>query len=180
MARKARTKQLRGMTRMMRDFAQHYVECGVFAEAARRAGYGEKNAGKTGWVLSRNPIVVALISEKLARIEQDAEVDRRWLLIQAKTQYLKADASAGMGKTSRPVERGHALRSLELIGKHVDVQAFREQVGVGNPDGSNIDYSVFSDEELATLESLLAKANRTAPPDPDLGGDTGGTGAPTA
>lgn len=28
---------------------------------------------------------------------------------------------------------------LELIGKHVNVQAFREQVGIGNPDGSNID-----------------------------------------
>lgn len=30
------------------------------------------------------------------------------------------------------------IKRIELIGKHVNVQAFRDQVGVGNPDGTPI------------------------------------------
>ncbi|MCE7028463.1 terminase small subunit [Jiella avicenniae] len=36
----------------------------------------------------------------------------------------------------RKVKLSDRVKRLELIGKHVEVQAFREQVGHGNPDGS--------------------------------------------
>jgi phage terminase small subunit len=36
----------------------------------------------------------------------------------------------------RKLKLSDRLKRIELIGKHVDVQAFRDQVGVGNPDGS--------------------------------------------
>lgn len=46
------------------------------------------------------------------------------------------------------------LRALELVGKHVDVQAYRTQVGVGNPDGSAI--KTLSDSELEAKIAQLS------------------------
>jgi phage terminase small subunit len=51
------------------------------------------------------------------------------------------EVSAGAETTRRvsKVKLSDRLKRIELIGKHIGVQAFRDQVGVGNPDGSNLD-----------------------------------------
>lgn len=55
----------------------------------------------------------------------------------------------------KKVKLSDRLKRIELIGKHIGVQAFREQVGVGNPDGSKLDDR--SPEDIAaSVASKLA------------------------
>ena len=49
--------------------------------------------------------------------------------------------------TLRKVKLSDRIRRIELIGKHVGVQAFREKVSLENPDGSALDNT--PDRELA-------------------------------
>lgn len=41
--------------------------------------------------------------------------------------------------TLRKIRLSDRVKRLELIGRHIGVQAFRDQVGLGNPDGTAID-----------------------------------------
>lgn len=54
----------------------------------------------------------------------------------------------------RKVRFADRLRVLELIGKHVNVGAFREQVGLSNPEGGPVQVE---DKSTAKLAALLAK-----------------------
>lgn len=57
--------------------------------------------------------------------------------------------------TVRKLKLQDRIKQVELIGKHVDVRAFRDQVGVSAPDGGPVQVENKSTEKLA---ALLAKA----------------------
>ncbi len=51
-----------------------------------------------------------------------------------------------------------AAKALELVGKHVNVNAFREQVGLSNPKNGPIEIA-----ETPALEQFKAFMNKIAP-----------------
>ncbi|MBM3606484.1 MAG: terminase small subunit [Alphaproteobacteria bacterium] len=71
-----------------------------------------------------------------------------------------------VGQTVK-VKLSDRIKRIELIGKHVNVQAFREKVDISNPDGSLapkvIDASKLSTEALRELAGVLN--GQTADPD---------------
>lgn len=50
----------------------------------------------------------------------------------------------------RKLKLSDRIKRLELIGKHIGVQAFREQVGLSNPDGGPVELKVIEDAERFT------------------------------
>lgn len=64
----------------------------------------------------------------------------------------------GAGKVSK-FKLSDRLKRIELIGKHVDINAFRDQHGVGNPDGTPLD--TVDDNEIARrLAFILRKGSK--------------------
>lgn len=63
------------------------------------------------------------------------------------------------------------IKRIELIGRHIGVQAFREQVGLTGKDGGPIetratfDLSKLTNEELAAYRTLATAAERNRPGD---------------
>jgi phage terminase small subunit len=45
-------------------------------------------------------------------------------------------AEEGDGVVVREIKLSDRIKRLELLGKHISVNAFREQVGHGDPDGN--------------------------------------------
>lgn len=52
-------------------FADYYIECGNATEAARKAGYSEKNVGENAAKTLKSPKVAAYVSERLKQQEKD-------------------------------------------------------------------------------------------------------------
>ena len=61
------------LTRRQRAFAEAYIQCGNATEAARRAGYSEKNADVTGARLLRNVSISEYIDRR-TRAQDEAQV----------------------------------------------------------------------------------------------------------
>lgn len=51
-------------------FADYYIECGNATEAARKAGYSEKNVGENAAKTLKSPKVAAYVSERLKQQEK--------------------------------------------------------------------------------------------------------------
>lgn len=60
----------KGLTRMQRLFAEAYIECGNATEAAKRAGYSERTAGRNADKVRKNTKVSEYITERMR--SQDA------------------------------------------------------------------------------------------------------------
>ena len=60
----------KGLTRMQRLFAEAYIECGNATEAAKKAGYSERTAGRNADKVRKNTKVSAYIAERMR--SQDA------------------------------------------------------------------------------------------------------------
>lgn len=124
-------------------FAQAIAKGETMAGAYVSAGYkrnpvnsaNEKNAAR----LKKRPEVQERIAELQAKVaEKLAEktaIDAAWVLEKAATLHAEA-----MAAKSYAAAKG----ALDLIGKHVDVQAFREQI----QHSGLIEYRDLSDEEI--------------------------------
>lgn len=53
------------LTSKQQAFADYYIECGNATEAAKRAGYSEKNVGENAAKTLKNPNVSAYIAERM-------------------------------------------------------------------------------------------------------------------
>lgn len=154
-----------------RFVAEYLVDLNA-TQAAIRAGYAKKGAKDQAYALMQDPEVAAAIKaameERSKRLQVDAdyvlqrltEIDqldladifdldgkllpiRQWPLI---WRQMVKEVDMKTGK----VKFHDKLRALELIGKHVNVNAFREQV---NHTG-DINFTDMTDEEL---ERRIAK-----------------------
>lgn len=129
-------------------------------QAAIRAGYAEKGAKDQAYSLMQNPEVAAAIREGMAARNKRLQIDADYVL-QRLTDIDQMDLAAIHGEDGKllpirqwpliwrqmvkevdmktgKVKFHDKLRALELIGKHVNVNAFREQVGHSAPDGGPI------------------------------------------
>jgi len=160
------------MTVKRHRFVAEYLKDLNATQAAIRAGYAEKGAKDQAYQLMQIPEVAeaikAAMDERNKRLQVDAdyvlkrltEIDqldladifdldgklmpiRQWPLI---WRQMVKEVDMKTGK----VKFHDKLRALELIGKHVNVNAFREQV---NHTGE-INFTDMTDEEL---ERRIAK-----------------------
>jgi phage terminase small subunit len=154
-------RDLSGFTPRERLFVAEYPVDWNATQAAIRAGYSAKSAKDIGHELTRKPKIIDAITAYLGKREASAAIDRKWVLarlvhVEAETTKVGDDKDASDGAKS--VARLHRLKAIELIGRHVDVNAWRGGLGLPGPDGSPLwDLSRLNDEELDQFERLLAK-----------------------
>jgi len=146
-----------GLTARQRRFVEAILEQDVwnYTEAAIAAGYSEKSAKHIGSENMTKETILNAIAQRMAKRSDDTGIDAKWVLLELGKVH--KDASADKTKDGRR----DRMRALELIGKHVDVRAFRTQFGLSGPDGGPIEvkwnFAALTDEELETFERLLAK-----------------------
>lgn len=143
------------LTGKQRLFVEEYTIDWNGTQAAIRAGYSPNAAKDQAYENLRKPHIVEAIAKVMAARSEATRIDRAWVLANLAREHrnILEDKSVAA--------RRDRIRIIELIGKHVDVAAFRTQVGFAGPDGGPIDLkwnlSILSDEELDLFERLLAK-----------------------
>lgn len=169
---------LDSLTLKQRRFVEEYPVDFNATAACVRAGYSPASAKDSGYEnLRKQPIVDAITAVMAAR-SQATTVNRSWVMAQL----------VDVHNTAKPKEAAShqaiRLRALELIGKHVDVRAFRAGLGFSNDDidddGRQLwDLSKLDNDEFDTFERLLAKVTIIGPSSRGEGreGPAGGHGA---
>lgn len=148
-----------------RFVAEYLVDLNA-TQAAIRAGYAKKGAKDQAYQLMQLPEVAEAIEKAMGERNKRLQVDADYVL-QRLTQIDQLDLAdifdldgkllpvrqwpliwrqmvKEVDMKTGKVKFHDKLRALELIGKHVNVNAFREQV---NHTG-NINFTDMSDEEL--------------------------------
>jgi hypothetical protein len=119
-------------------FCQELAKGKSQLDAYESAGYKPDRGAATR--LSANVSVAARVAELKSRIAEKVtektSIDAAWVLTKAAELHARA-----LKEKQLSVAKG----ALDLIGKHVDVQAFREQV----QHSGLIEYKNLSDEEIA-------------------------------
>lgn len=136
------------------------------SQAAIRAGYARKGVNAASYSLMQRPHIAAAIKEAMEARNQRTKVDADYVLNRL-TEIDQMDLAAIHGDDGKllpirqwpliwrqmvkevdmksgKVKFHDKLRALELLGKHVDVNAFRENV---NHSGK-IDINTLPDDEL--------------------------------
>ena len=137
------------LTEKQERFCLEYIKDLNATQAAIRAGYSERSANNIGPTNLVKPSISARIGELKAEIAESIKIDATWLLQASVDLYNKCmegeevkdrdGASMGFAKF-HPAGAGKAL---ELIGKHVDVQAFeRDKDEEETGESLNISFSV--------------------------------------
>lgn len=163
-----------GLTPLEDLFIAEYMVDFCAGKALVRAGSGAKYPDQQAYEMLHKPHIAAEIEKRIAARSEKAAINAQWVLNELAILYSATKTAAltpdDRGRRDRAAIR-EARQTLELMGKHVNVNAFRSQLGIGNPDGSEFDLSGLSDEQLDQLETLLSAIALT-------GGDTGREGAP--
>lgn len=139
------------MTPKQQRFVDEYLIDLNATQAAIRAGYSEATAKQQGSRLLTNADVAAAVQSATADRSEETKIDAAWVLKQAK----KLHESAFEAKAYAA-----AKGALDLIGKHIDVQAFRELMH----HSGRVEYVNMSDEELTAriLAMTNAEPDRTS------------------
>ena len=149
--RRSRQRAFAGLTELENRFVDEYVIDMDAQNALIRAGYKSKHPAQDAYKLRRKTHISDAIAKRMIHRSNATGIDAKFVLIEAAYQYQEASQRAA----SNPSERRNALKALEMVGKHVDILAFRNQIGVGDLDGNSYDYSRLSDLQLDQLERIL-------------------------
>lgn len=130
-----------GLTPKQERFVSEYLLDLNATQAAIRAGYSERTANEQGARLLAKVSVAAAIAEAQAARSERTKIDADYVLRQAVKLHERCmqevvPLTDRKGRQIRDDDgnplfvfnAAGAAKALELIGKHVDVQAFREQV----------------------------------------------------
>lgn len=125
------------LTPKQRLFVVEYLKDLNATQAAIRAGYSEKTARSQGQRLLTNVDIAAAIKKAIDERAEKIQIDAEWVLRQAVALHhhcvnrpVLRDGEHVKDKEGNPLYRVNvagAARALELIGKHVGVQAFQEK-----------------------------------------------------
>jgi len=187
-ATKAKNEREKPLTPQEQEFVLHYLGGAKrnATDAVIMAGYqvaSRASANSKGATLMGRPRIIAEIQAQTEarneRLQYTADDLLRDLFV------LKTDAEIASRK-SNPAMRIR-LDTLKTIGEHVNVNAFRKQIGLSNPEGGPIGVvdaewlAQATDDELKKVEDAWAIINRLSGNSgpPSTGGDQGGTGAAT-
>jgi phage terminase small subunit len=138
------------MTPKQQRFVDEYLIDLNATQAAVRAGYSAKTAYSIGEELLRKPDIAAAVAKAEAARSERTKIDADWVLRKAVELHDKAMADGAYAP---------AKGALDLIGKHVDVQAFRDQMH----HTGRIEYQNLSDEEVAARIAAHEQARGKRP-----------------
>ena len=135
-------------TKTLTPKQQHFVEEYLIdlnaTQAAIRSGYSRNSARQIGVENLTKPVIAAAVAKAKRERSERTEIDAEWVLRQAVElhrrcmQEIRPVRNPKTGKQQYEYD-GNALfafnaaaasRSLELIGKHVEIGAFRERLEV--------------------------------------------------
>lgn len=135
------------------------------ALAAGKAARSEQTGIDAAWVLRR---LADEASADMSDLYDEAgdlkhpkdwpEVWRRGLVVGVETFQVpigKDDEGKPLYAPVRKVRLTDRIKQLELIGKHIGVNAFREQLGVSSPTGGPLEMTLAV--ELPAIEQAIAK-----------------------
>ena len=150
--KKAQKAKVIKLTTKQRLFVREYLIDLNATQAAIRAGYSEKTAGAIGHENLKKPEIATAIIEQMGKREERVEIDADYVLNQGVKLHERCmqeiepftDKKGNQiyddnGKAIYLFNAAGAAKALELVGKHVNVQAFRDQLGVGGPKGEPLD-----------------------------------------
>lgn len=139
------------LTAKERRFVEEFLVDLNATQAAIRAGYSEKTANQQATQIMARPRVQEAIAAARAAQAKRTQIDADYVLRQAVKLHERCmqEIKPYTDRKGEQIydEDGNALfvfnangaaKALELIGKHVGVQAFREQVGLGGLDGGPV------------------------------------------
>lgn len=155
------------MTPKQQRFVEEYLIDLNATQAAIRAGYSSKTAMEQGYQLLRNTSVAAAIDAGKEKRSAETAIDANYVLKQAvklhercmqevdpildrRGQQIRDDA----GNPLFEFNAAGAAKALELVGKHVSIQAFREKVDHSSLDGSMSPQPTRIIIEAATAETI--------------------------
>lgn len=152
------------MTPKQKIFVEEYLIDFNAVRSAIAAGYSKHSAKTIGpQNLRRQYIKEAIIKameERSAKIKIDAE----WVLLAAKKIYDRCmQEEQILNKEGKPTgeyrfEHSGANKALEIIGKHVDIQAFKERQEVTGADGGPQEHKwIIELYEAGTVDNTIEK-----------------------
>ncbi len=133
------------MTPKQLRFVDEYLIDLNAKRAAMRAGYAAKTAEQQGYQLLQHPSVAAAVADRIEQRSEQTGIDAAWVLTKAVELHEHAMAAGAFAP---------AKGALELIGKHINVQAFREQ---------NEQRLAMTADEARTIISNLARKHNPIP-----------------
>lgn len=134
------SEKMSKLTEKQKAFCREYIIDFNATQSAIRAGYSKKTAGAVGFENLKKPEIMEVIAELIDARAEKAGINAQWVLdkavelharcMQAEPVYEYIDGEK-VATGEYKFDSSTAARSLELIGKHVDVQAFKERVEHG-------------------------------------------------
>ena len=132
----------RKLTPKQQRFVEEYLVDLNAAQAAIRAGYSRNSARQIGDENLSKPVIAAAVAEAKRERSEATKIDAEWVLRQAVELHrrcMQEIRPVRNPKTGKQLydDDGNALfafntaaanRSLELVGKHVDIGAFKERL----------------------------------------------------
>ncbi len=114
-------------------FCEEYLIDLNATQAAVRAGYSEKTSKQIGSENLSKPDIAEYIAELKQDRSKKTEIDAAWVLAAAKKVHDRCmQEEAVVDRDGAPTgeykfEHSGANKALEIIGKHIDVQAFLDK-----------------------------------------------------
>ena len=134
----------RGLTARQERFVDEYLLDLNATQAAIRAGYSKNSARQIGDENLSKPVIAAAVAKAKQERSEATKIDAEWVLRQAVELHLRCMQEikpARNPKTGKQLcdDDGNALftfnsagasRSLELIGKHTEIAAFKDHLEI--------------------------------------------------
>lgn len=155
-----------GLTDKQERFCLEYLIDLNATQAAIRAGYSADTARVIGPENLSKPDIAERIAEMQAERAARTKIDADYVLRQAVKLHERCmqeiDPETFMGEqvvdeNGRPIFKFNsqgAAKALELVGKHVNVQAFRDNVALQADVNVSLDLSGLTDEQLRVLATI--------------------------
>lgn len=161
--KKAVKTKVKPLTAKQKLFCHEYLIDLNATQAAIRAGYSKKTAYSIGSENLSKPEILEFINKAKEERIEEVKVDANWVLQAAVEvhercmQHEEVKDQDGVGTGEYKFEHAGANRSLELIGKHVSVQAFPSKIEITGPNGGPIEQVVLNKKEYAKIRKDMLK-----------------------
>ena len=109
-----------GLTPKQKAFADYYIECGNATEAAKRAGYSEKTAYRTGADNLKNPQIIDYIAER-TKPKEDNRIASGDEVMEFLTAVMRGEVKDAFDLPPSLADRKDAAK--ELAKRTVDIEA---------------------------------------------------------
>jgi phage terminase small subunit len=150
------------LTPKQQRFIEEYLIDLNATQAAIRAGYSQDTANVIGCENLTKPYIAEAIAKAQAERSQKTKIDAEWVLRKA-TEVVEHCMS------EKDYNAAAAISALNLVGKHINVQAFSENLSLTGKNGGAIITAnmQLSEAEKAVIAKGVYERYRDLPKSPD-------------